>query len=432
MRLWLGGGWLLLVLLAAAPAGADPYDFDFDLTAFEPSPFSWGGYAEIKGEHFRLNQEGAFYKLRYYREPRSNLNRLSPAFQLEGSYRYGSAVLRGKARTTAWWDELGREEQSDLLEGYLSLTPEPSRSLDLGKKVTRWGTGYAFNPVGFVERPKDPDNPEESREGFVTAGLEFTQSRVGRLRTVSLSLVALPVTRELNEDFGSVDNLNLAANLYLLHRDTDINLLAFTGNSRSTRFGVAAGRNLQTNFTIHGELAHIPRQPFQTLQADGTVAVGTASVTSYLLGLRYLTARQLTIIAEYYHNGGGYRSEELDRFYDLVREGHGEYLATGASTTLARAASLASGYGIPLAGRDYLYTRLSWREPADILYFTPALTLIINLDDHSSSLSPEVSYTGFTNWEGRLRFTLLSGDGGSEYGEKANRHRLELRLRRFF
>ncbi|MFH7319359.1 hypothetical protein ACHHRT_01975 [Desulfurivibrio sp. D14AmB] len=431
MRRWLGGWCLLLTLIAASPAAA--FDlYDFDLTAFEPRPFSWGGYGEIKGEHLRLNQEGAFYKLRHYREPRSNLNRLTPSLQLEGSYRRGIAVLQGKARATAWWDELGRGDQTDLLEGYLSLTPTPGRSLDLGKKVIRWGTGYAINPVGFVERPKDPDNPEESREGFVGVGLDLTRSRGGNLRTTSLSLVALPVTRDLNEDFGEADNLNLAAKLYLLYRDTDINLLGFTGNSRSTRFGLAIARNLRTNFTIHGELAHIPRQPFATLQADGSMVAATGSATSYLLGLRYLTARQLTIIAELYHNGGGHGSEELGRFYDLAHNGYEQYLGTGATTTLARAAGLAPRYGTPLVGRNYLYTRLSWREPADILYFTPAVTMIVNLDDDSFSLSPELIYTGFTNWEGRLRFTLLSGDGGSEYGEKANRNRLELRLRRFF
>ena len=44
--------------------------------------------------------------------------------------------------------------------------------------------------------------------------------------------------------------------------------------------------------------------------------------------------------------------------------------------------------------QDYLYLRLSQKEPWDLLYFTPALTGIHNLDDQSFSISPELVYTG--------------------------------------
>ncbi|HCC54049.1 MAG TPA: hypothetical protein DEQ20_03860, partial [Desulfobulbaceae bacterium] len=74
----------------------------------------------------------------------------------------------------------------------------------------------------------------------------------------------------------------------------------------------------------------------------------------------------------------------------------------------------------------------SQKEPFDLLYFAPGLTAIMNLDDHSWSLSPEAVYTGFTNWELRLRFSLLNGAVFSEYGEKQNSNKLELRIRYFF
>jgi hypothetical protein len=34
--------------------------------------------------------------------------------------------------------------------------------LDAGKKVVKWGKGYAWNPVAFVDRPKNPEDPEEA------------------------------------------------------------------------------------------------------------------------------------------------------------------------------------------------------------------------------------------------------------------------------
>jgi hypothetical protein len=50
------------------------------------------------------------------------------------------------------------------------------------------------------------------------------------------------------------------------------------------------------------------------------------------------------------------------------------------------------------------------KEPFDVLYFTPALTTILNLDDQSCSVTPELTYTGITNWEVQLRWIVLLGD----------------------
>jgi hypothetical protein len=56
----------------------------------------------------------------------------------------------------------------------------------------------------------------------------------------------------------------------------------------------------------------------------------------------------------------------------------------------------------------------------------------MNLNDNSLSLSPELLYTGFTNWELRLKGTALVGQKGDEYGEKPNDYRIELRVRYYF
>jgi hypothetical protein len=53
--------------------------------------------------------------------------------------------------------------------------------------------------------------------------------------------------------------------------------------------------------------------------------------------------------------------------------------------------------------RDYLYLRISQKEPFDILYFTPSITWIYNVNDESYSLAPELLYTGITNFELRLK-----------------------------
>ena len=82
--------------------------------------------------------------------------------------------------------------------------------------------------------------------------------------------------------------------------------------------------------------------------------------------------------------------------------------------------------------RDYFYLRISQKEPFDILYFTPAITWIYNLNDRSYSLSPEFLYTGITNLELRLKASFIVGDSDTEYGEKRNDYRLEFRMRYYF
>ncbi|MHB1142369.1 MAG: hypothetical protein ACYC1T_11525 [Sulfuricaulis sp.] len=82
--------------------------------------------------------------------------------------------------------------------------------------------------------------------------------------------------------------------------------------------------------------------------------------------------------------------------------------------------------------RRYLYLRLSQKDPFDLLYFTPALTVIASLDDGSRSVAPELLYTGVTNLELRFRVFFLSGNRLTDFGEKQNDRRLELRVRYYF
>ncbi|MCG2824313.1 MAG: hypothetical protein L6364_11620, partial [Desulfobulbaceae bacterium] len=345
----------------------------------------------------------------------------------------GMTTFNWVLQATGAQDDLAWNDKADIFEGYASIKATPNLSLDLGKKVFKWGKGYAWNPVGFIDRAKDPNNPEEAMEGYLGAGFDLIKSYGGELQTVALTGVALPVWQGVNEDFGERDNVNLAAKLYLLYKDTDIDLLWYGGNSRTTRYGIDFAKNLAANLEVHGELAHIPKQRYKVLTENNTLALRETSDTSYLVGARYLTENDLTAIVEFYHNDDGYTEQETERFFQLVDQGYSQFLATGNDTLLQQAEVVSeSGYSRAHSGRNYLYARITQKEPGDILYFTPGITAIVNLDDQSLSLSPEIVYTGITNWEMRFRFSWLNGAEMSEYGEKQNSNKLELRARYFF
>ena len=419
------------LFINAAVLSADEYSFNLD--EIEKKTFEWGGYGELKFAHSELNRDGIFYFLNNYKNHRSTLDRVSSILQLEGDLNRGEVTFNWRLQAGAWQDNLDQDDNFDVFEAFASFKPTPVITVNVGKKTFKWGKGYAWSPAAFIDRIRDPNNPEDALEGFTGIECDLIKSFTSSLQTIALTGVILPVYKDINGDFGEPDNMNFAAKFYLLYRNTDIDFIFYTGNSRSTRYGIDFSRNFAANFEIHGEFAYIPEQVQKISGTDGTAAVRTINDTSYLLGLRYLSETDVTTIAEFYHNGHGYTEDQLTGFLQLADDGYRSYLATGSDTLLQKANNLSRGsYGRPQAGRNYLYTRISIKEPFDILYFTPAITMIANVEDHSYSVSPEVMYTGITNFEMRLKFSYLNGGNFSEYGEKANNTRLELRLRYFF
>lgn len=408
------------ICLIAGAAQAE--DFGFDLSAFEKKPVEFGGYLELRADRAWLNPSGSFYRLN---DPgRGTLDRNAATLKLNAKFTQGIASLNFRGSAEVRRDDLVRERNERFDEAYASLKPDPGFTLDIGKIALKWGKGYAWNPVGFVERPKDPNDVELAREGFTMVTADFIRNFDGDLKTLAFTPVLLPVGSEHNSDFGKPNHLNAAAKLYLLYRDTDIDLTWLGSGSRTARFGIDFSRNLTSNFEIHGEWARIRDFELRSIDSAGNVSATTRNVASYLLGLRYLTGNDTTWIAELYRNGTGYPESQLTDFHSLVDSGN--------AMLLNKAKQVSPAYARPNAGRDYLYLRVSQKEPFDIVYFTPALTLIANRDDRSWSLTPELLYTGITNLDLRLRATWLHGDASSEFGEKQNRRRLEMLARFYF
>ncbi|MBW2329151.1 MAG: hypothetical protein JRF04_05975 [Deltaproteobacteria bacterium] len=425
---------ILSCLLVVFPAllYADD-EFSFDLEEFEKKTIEWGGYGELKWEQMDINRGSAFALLNLADQSISTLESFGGSLQIDGHYTKGIISFDCILKASASQDDFGRADAVDIYEACFSVKPTPLFTASAGKKAYRWGKGYAWNPVGFINRAKDPNNPEEALEGYTTAEADLIKSFSGPVQTAALTIVVLPTWQDVNEDFGEINNINLAARLYLLYRDTDIDLIGYTGNSRSTRYGLDFSRNLAPNFEIHGELAYVPSQKKVILQEDGSWLIREAAAHSYLLGLRYLSKNDITSIIEYYHNDAGYTEEESERFFQLVTDGENRFLASGSDVLLEMAKDISRhGYGKPQPGRNYLYARFTQKEPFDILYFSPGLNTIINLEDKSYSISPELVYTRFTNLEFRMRFSYLNGGTFTEYGEKTNSNKLELRARYFF
>ena len=426
-------GFLLLVsFLLVDRAPGQEKEFEFDVDAFTRKAFSLDGYLEFRPSLFSLNRDSAFYTLAFYDQARpKTLAEGYFALLADLAYRKGilEAILEPYLDATVSSPESAAEGR--LFQGYVSLKPSPSLTFFAGKRTLRWGKGYAWSPTAFVERQKNPNEPDLAREGYWMITADYTKSFGGALKTLSLTPVVIPMSGSVNAAFSRKDGLNFAAKIYLLFLDTDIDLVMLAGPSQSARFGLDFSRNLRSNWEVHGEIAAIRDAERKTIDNDGHIRVESVNATSGLLGFRYLSEAETTTILEYHHNGMGYRSPDMAAFYAFVDRAYESFLGSGDDARLIEAAGLASFGGFtPMT--DYLFLRIMQKDPFGILYMNPAATVLLNLSDGSASWAPEMTYKGVTNLELRLKAAILSGGHGDDFREKRNRFRLEFRMRYFF
>jgi len=68
----------------------------------------------------------------------------------------------------------------------------------------RWGKGYAWNPVAFLDHPKDPQDPELPLKGVWVLTADFMKSFKGKLKTVTFTPVIVPAYEGINERFDKI------------------------------------------------------------------------------------------------------------------------------------------------------------------------------------------------------------------------------------
>jgi hypothetical protein len=426
---------LLFCLFARVAQAAEEYTFS--LSEIEKKPYHIGGYLEFRPVLLGLDQNAAFYKLNLFdQNVGDTITQYNERLWIDANIQKGIAGFYLQLSTDFQQSNVF-DSTSEIkpYQSYLSLKPSSSLTVDTGKKTSKWGKGYAWNPAAFVDRPKDPDDPELALEGYVIESADYIKSfSSGPLKTFSFTPVILPAYGDVNDDFGETDHLNLAAKAYFLFYDTDIDFMFLTGGSKTPRYGFDFSRNVGTNLEVHGEFALITDFKKTLVDAEGNTSQETYDAVNYVVGMRYLSTLNTTYIFEYYYQGTGFSTEEMSGFFSFIDRGYNAFFSTGDTHALAKARVLnqQGGYGRFTPETHYLYLRVSQSEPFDILYFTPSLTWICNLSDRSFSITPELLYSPITNLELRLRTGALVGGRETEFGEKQNDYRIEFRVRYYF
>lgn len=430
---------LLGCALLAAPAaalGQSAGGFTFRADEVAPSRFEFGGFVEGRGDWSAYDDDSPFRRLANPRGAPDTGWRAQPGAELRGTFREGPVRLFAAGNLNYIGDttQAGRGAAT-LYEGYGLYEWAPGSAVALGKRVLRWGKGYAFSPTGFVERPRDPTDPEAAREGYWMATAEWTRSfsEAGPLQTLGFTGVLLPVIPNVNYEYGSTRGLNAAGRLSMLIADTDIDLVVAGGDTRGWRLGGSIARNLLPELVVYGEAAWFADESRLPVDAPSRPILPPAKdALSAVLGLRWQSPTDTTVILEYYRNGLGVAAEQFANVLSILDRAADLQAATGNEAFVAPARRLARAYQRPQPLRDYVYLRVSQREPWNILYTTPAITVIADPSGQSASVTPEVVYTGFRNTELRLRAQMNIGPRESDFGARQVNARVELRARFFF
>ena len=112
----------------------------------------------------------------------------------------------------------------------------------------------------------------------------------------SLSGVLLIPEAEADTRFAPASQIGMALKLYLLIRDVDIELMTLYRKGQARRYGVDFAANLRTHLEVHGELDYaVDEDTYRIL--DGYPVQNRRSGFSYLLGMRYLTTTNTTLVS---------------------------------------------------------------------------------------------------------------------------------------
>jgi len=319
-----------------------------------------------------------------------------------------------------------------LKELYANFSLNSHWDVTAGKRILKWGTGYAWTPTGFLDPPRDPRDPNDRLSQYEGRELIEVRATYG-----NHNLTGVFSSPQLFSHLKIGRGLCQWAFKYnALVRGLDYSLIASFGGIHSpNRYGVNATYVVGKALEIHGEaaaqrgsrllypLAISEDNPAKTYlqppyarlkEHDGRIYMST------LLGINYTFSSGWNLVAEYYRDGTGLNLREWRRLGDYVAFNEEQHrLQAGgdlSQITLPAANLLWTVQGFTQFNRhqDYFFTRLSRTRIArkwDLENIT-----ILNTHDASLIWIPQVSFDFSERVGVYVRYSYYAGGRNTEFG----------------
>ena len=419
---------LLVTLFIFAFTSAFSQEYDFDIPEEDEAKIEFNGNLDAKWGLLETRKFSPFYGLQFYdiSEKDDYLSQYRLDFYLNGVYRHKQVGFFMKT-----FCQYAKEEplSPSFFELYGSLNFSPRLSMSIGKRRFNWGKGYAFNPVGYVNAEKDPENPDLTLAGKTSVYISYNRSFTSNfLQNFSVGAILLPSEAEINQKFVSADKIGAALKLYFLVKNIDIDFMTAFKKDEPQRVGLDFSTNLRENLEIHAEFSYAHDEAKYFI-VDDLISQQKMDGSSYLLGLRYLNRINTTLIAEYYHNNNGLSKNEFKSYLNYL---HNSIESNFPEMINSAKLNMSTIFRSKTLMQDYLYVKLSQPEPFSWLYTSISMFTIFNLTDNSFLVSPQLSYKPFTNFEVLLWPFLFFGGNDTEYGSKQFEKKIEIWMRFYF
>jgi hypothetical protein len=294
----------------------------------------------------------------------------------------------------------------DVSELSFRYSVTPWLDLRIGREIERWGSGYAWNPTGVVNPPKDPTDPNDRRSqynGVNIAGADIF------VKGWDVTLLATPQISWTGKDGRHLLSTGWAMRAYRLIKGTDVAITASGGNGLPNSEGLSLARVFGSSLELHGEAAYLSDTVRYLPRWDCLVPVRRPHA-EILLGGQYTFPNHVNVVAEYYHGGQGLSNLEWNDYRAFATTAQQSF-AVGNPTALA----LANAQFAPLQmSKDYSFLRVAW--PIQSLRLDIETIIVTSLRDGSSVIQSGITRRIGANWSIYGIYSEFTGNDGTEFG----------------
>jgi len=329
-------------------------------------------------------------------------------------------------------------------ELYLNWSVNSHWDLSAGKKILKWGTGYAWTPTGVFDPVRDPRDPTDRLSQYEGAELVELRGTYGNQNVTaaygSPRLFSKLQTRRREDQ--------LAFKYNSLVRKLDYSLIASFGGPRTAnRYGANASYVIGQSLELHAEyiaqrgsrllypLAIVQPDPRVSFTFPPLAALKEHDDSIYfkaLGGANYTFPSGWNLVVEYYRDQQGLGALERQRLDSFIQFNEEQARLPGASdpsSITPPAANLLwtlQGLGGFNRAQNYLFVRLARDRLAD--KWSLENIVLLSLRDGSSIWIPQVSFDFNERVGAYLRYTCYAGGHLTEFGALPWRSTLNLGL----
>jgi hypothetical protein len=342
----------------------------------------------------------------------------------------GEGVLSTSLGFTATSNDLVAPRY-DFAVRELALDVSLGEALDLvvGKKILKWGTGYAFNPTGVVEPQRSPSDPSDRLNQNDGRNLASLTAFIGK---TSLTAVYLNDATFSNSAFHRGAN-EIALRAYTFAGGVDISLIGHYREGDRLELGANTSYVIGDDLELHGEIlgkkgssalyhpiinSDDAGQLFQSYPYLPLYEDSRRVFLKTLAGAQYTLESGVNIALEYYHNAEGLSVPEWKRWMNFVKlqdaVQRGAVPVPPERIVPSRMNLLWSLLTLSPRGtmRDYLFLRGAYSGDAwgvEVIFF-------MNANDQSVVVIPTLTWKATPMISLYVRYAAYAGRDGSEFG----------------